>query len=376
MHTELQDIARWIANRLPTDMQGTDWPALQQNFPWYTIPYWLQAAEKPENPEWAAKAAISGGNQFLLHILLQPTHDAIATPTGPAQANAPIGTPPLPPEKADEPAEVAELTDAQDTVVTLDSDNALNNELVQVPPTAEPQMAAALAPKTDAATANIPFEPAEADHKNEADWLNKETANEDLTEVAQIPEAQLPHTNENIEVKAPVEAATSATTQTDSEDYPPDEEADNANPPELGNLNLKGLAKMMHEPVEATDPLAASEPFHTIDYFASQGIKAEKPKENSPSNHFDNQVKSFTEWLKTMKKLHYQPATAYTDPLVEKKARQSLQEGEIVTETMADVWLKQGNFSEAVKIYQKLILIHPEKSHYFAALIKQVNQKL
>ena len=44
------------------------------------------------------------------------------------------------------------------------------------------------------------------------------------------------------------------------------------------------------------------EPLHTVDYFASQGIKiTEEPVTN---DKLGNQMKSFTAWLKSMKKLH------------------------------------------------------------------------
>ena len=43
------------------------------------------------------------------------------------------------------------------------------------------------------------------------------------------------------------------------------------------------------------------EPYHTVDYFASQGIKFRE--EEKPVDKFSLQLKSFTEWLKTMKKL-------------------------------------------------------------------------
>ncbi|HEY8387517.1 MAG TPA: hypothetical protein VIK74_02880, partial [Parasegetibacter sp.] len=43
------------------------------------------------------------------------------------------------------------------------------------------------------------------------------------------------------------------------------------------------------------------QPYHAIDYFASQGIKLAQDKE--PQDKFGKQLKSFTEWLKTMKKI-------------------------------------------------------------------------
>ena len=42
---------------------------------------------------------------------------------------------------------------------------------------------------------------------------------------------------------------------------------------------------------------------------------------------------------------------------------------EIITEAMAEVWAKQGHRQKAVEIYEKLSLLNPSKSSYFAARI-------
>jgi hypothetical protein len=118
------------------------------------------------------------------------------------------------------------------------------------------------------------------------------------------------------------------------------------------------------------------EPFHTVDYFASQGIKFSE--EEKPKDKFGQQLKSFTEWLKLMKKGPATdiatPVVAITDKKVEKLAEHSLEEREVLTEAMAEVWEKQGNRDKALAIYRKLSLLNPSKSSYFAAKIEHLKQ--
>src|SRR6476620_9364928 len=87
------------------------------------------------------------------------------------------------------------------------------------------------------------------------------------------------------------------------------------------------------------------EPYHTIDYFASQGIKL-APADLS-KDKFGQQLKSFTEWLKSMKRLPAAEASPVPDvtaqQTVVKAAEHSIEEREVLTEAMAEVWAKQGN---------------------------------
>jgi predicted XRE-type DNA-binding protein len=46
-----------------------------------------------------------------------------------------------------------------------------------------------------------------------------------------------------------------------------------------------------------------------------------------------------------------------------------------VTETMAKIYLQQGNKSMAVKIYEQLMIDNPKKSVYFANRIKEINRE-
>ena len=127
-------------------------------------------------------------------------------------------------------------------------------------------------------------------------------------------------------------------------------------------------------------PLVAEhifEPFHTVDYFASQGIKFRE--EEKPTDKFGKQLKSFTEWLKTLKKNTADPtvvveAGSQAEHKVEQLAEKSLTDREVLTEAMAEVWEKQGRKEKARAIYEKLSLINPSKSSYFAAKIETLKQ--
>jgi hypothetical protein len=48
---------------------------------------------------------------------------------------------------------------------------------------------------------------------------------------------------------------------------------------------------------------------------------------------------------------------------------------DLVSETLAEVHLKQGNIPKALKIYERLCLIIPEKSAYFAARIEKIKKE-
>ena len=128
------------------------------------------------------------------------------------------------------------------------------------------------------------------------------------------------------------------------------------------------------EPVAET-ATAVFEPYHTIDYFASQGIRL-TPDEN-PTDVLGKQVKSFTDWLKSMKRLQQKDREVVPDRVAEQAvqtiAAHSIEGREVVTETMAEVLAKQGMREKARVVYEKLILLNPDKRAYFAAKIEQLN---
>jgi hypothetical protein len=65
------------------------------------------------------------------------------------------------------------------------------------------------------------------------------------------------------------------------------------------------------------------------------------------------------------------PKVTFFNP-ADKVAASSFDAEEIVSETLAQLYYRQGNIQKAIKIYEKLILLYPEKSSYFAAQIKKL----
>ncbi len=120
------------------------------------------------------------------------------------------------------------------------------------------------------------------------------------------------------------------------------------------------------------EELPLFEPMHMVDYFASQGIKLSE--EIQTADKLGKQLKSFTEWLKTMKKVHAgsEQAVGAPDKTVEDLAEKSNVGNEVITEAMAEVFARQGKRAKATEVYQKLSLLNPAKSAYFAAKIENL----
>ncbi|HEU4471482.1 MAG TPA: hypothetical protein VFR58_10380 [Flavisolibacter sp.] len=132
----------------------------------------------------------------------------------------------------------------------------------------------------------------------------------------------------------------------------------------------------LEEKEPEAEPVLSFEPYHTVDYFASQGIKLSQ--DEAPKDRFGKQLKSFTEWLRTMKRL---PATelapaaeAPAEAKVQHLAEDSVHVSDVVTEAMAEVWEKQGNKEKALEVYKKLSLHNPSKKAYFAAKIENLKR--
>lgn len=202
-----------------------------------------------------------------------------------------------------------------------------------------------------------------------------------------LEEAAPTVSNDEITADTPVNDGPTADVQPAGETATADEPSQSQPAPEEPQHNQPAPEEPQHnqpapeEPQQAAqtitkaEPEIVFEPFHTIDYFASQGIKLRL--DENPSDSLGKQLKSFTDWLKVMRKLPQKEREIVPDRVTEQTiqsiAAHSIEGKEVVTETMAEVLAKQGMPERARILYEKLSLLNPEKRAYFAAKIEQLN---
>lgn len=149
---------------------------------------------------------------------------------------------------------------------------------------------------------------------------------------------------------------------------------DDAEREKLSKLIEQHLSEFK-KPLEGNEEIPlTSRVYHAIDYFASQGIKLD-PRLIS-EDKLGSKVKKFTDWLKQMKRVNENPTDLGTDTeteqLIEKIAQTSNEAKDVITETMAQVLVKQGKIEKAIQLYQKLSFLNTSKTTYFAAKINEL----
>jgi hypothetical protein len=140
---------------------------------------------------------------------------------------------------------------------------------------------------------------------------------------------------------------------------------------------LAGHLADFKKPVDQNDSLESdnlNEKLHTIDYFASQGIKIDLNE--LPKDKLTTKLLTFTDWLKVMRKSKQAnlntPKNLELENAVAETAQTSVESREVLTETMAEVLVKQGQIEKAIQLFIKLSFSNPEKTAYFASKIQQL----
>ncbi|MBS0031482.1 hypothetical protein ACTJJ0_22795 [Chitinophaga sp. 22321] len=179
-------------------------------------------------------------------------------------------------------------------------------------------------------------------------------------------------------VPAPAESIMAANDSGDSEDG----EA-NAGPIKIFPLGIN---------LEVEETELIFQPLYTDDYFAYKRLK--NPEEADDLNEQGAaEMKSFTSWLRQMKdnfvgktskdwyhqqlhKIYEEDDEPEVSETVEKMAMDSIVfNNDIVSETLAEIWVRQHQYANAIKIYQKLSLLNPDKNAYFAQKILELKSQ-
>ncbi len=249
--------------------------------------------------------------------------------------------------------------------VTVGNDPANNIAIVDHPPSEDVDSAAPEEP-TEATTETQTHQFVVSDSANTISELSEPGNNEPGSD-GQVGDAAIQTATEE-----------AAAREADAEPVAEAAVPETIEPPTEVNTQAEKLSRVLQNdanPSQSNNELIAFDPYHTIDYFASQGIKLRL--EDFNKDKLGQQLKSFTEWIRSMKRLPVQTQEENKGDSeqhsIRKIAEHSVEGKEVLTESMAEVWVKQGNFEKARQIYRKLSLQNPSKSTYFAAKIDQLN---
>jgi hypothetical protein len=101
-------------------------------------------------------------------------------------------------------------------------------------------------------------------------------------------------------------------------------------------------------------------------------LNVEKNNSNKKQvENIDNLLESLSE---RNKKRNLKSSEQFFSP-IEAAKLSLIDNDELVTETLAEIHIKQGNYPKAIKIYQQLMLKNPEKKAFFAGRINYINSK-
>jgi pentatricopeptide repeat protein len=133
---------------------------------------------------------------------------------------------------------------------------------------------------------------------------------------------------------------------------------------------LSRRAREMHYTDSQADTADESDHTQEVQFRAPEAPSA--PRQTiRPEPVKDHQHALIERFMKTEPKITPGKSGEYDTTNI---ARESLEEDfTLVTETMAQLFARQGKLDKARKVYRRLMELHPEKSVYFAAQLKNLN---
>ncbi|HVI48263.1 MAG TPA: hypothetical protein VM802_25570 [Chitinophaga sp.] len=214
------------------------------------------------------------------------------------------------------------------------------------------------------------------EEESPASTVTEVTTPENAASIAPEPAAILTAATEPEELPAP------ATTLTDTEEAPAGNKSDEEQP-----IKIFPLA------IPEEEMTLTFQPLYTDDYFAYKRLKDPGGAADELNEQGMAEMKSFTSWLRQIKDnfagktnkdwYHQQLHRIYEEDeepeiseTVEKMAMDSITfNNDIVSETLAEIWVRQHQYENAIRIYQKLSLINPDKNAYFAQKIQELKSQ-
>ncbi len=245
--------------------------------------------------------------------------------------------------------------------------------------------------ETEAVVETVVEVEAETEAETEAEIETEAVTETEAETEAETVVEKVAETETEVEVKVEKVAETEAETETETET-----EAE-AEVEELIHSGPKTTERVDTELETLINASAATTTF--IHEFNQQSAevdpelpKNELLKENRslPSQtEIENTPKSFNQWLTLGEKtnnpeleterptmiLLEKPKREFYSP--SKKAKESIDGNKMpVSETLAKIFVLQGNYPKAIYVYEQLIIIYPKKKSIFASQIKQLSNKL
>jgi hypothetical protein len=173
---------------------------------------------------------------------------------------------------------------------------------------------------------------------------------------------------ENESTEAETEAIAEASAETEEETPPkPGEDAGVTGEDATGPLELEIEASSIHaELMKNLSQLQESKKQYD-----------QEPNQRKGQENKEEQIKIIDDYIKNSPVLSKPGLNAESegtsqDDLSEKSGKLS---GELITENLARIYLKQGKGKDAEKIYKKLIVKFPQKKAYFADQIQKIKKK-